>query len=224
MVEINLLPEELRKKEPRFKKIDLSGLNLQNLPVVHIAAYAIGALVAFHLILFSIGSYSKAVMGSLQKRYDELLPRKKEAEALSKQVDTMSKKVNAIDALMVKRFSWAKKLNALSDSVTPGIWLSELSYNEKVTEHPVPTPAGKNKSAGTVMEKSVSKYLIISGYVSSMGEQGTALVGKFIKSLKDNSNFYSDFSSIELGAIRSDKIEGQEVMNFKLTCLFARSE
>ena len=70
----------------------------------------------------------------------------------------------------------------------------------------------------------VSKYLIISGFASTVGEEGTALIGKFIKGLKDNSSFYSDFSYIELGAIKRDRIEDQEVMSFRLTCLFKETK
>jgi hypothetical protein len=70
------------------------------------------------------------------------------------------------------------------------------------------------------MEKSLLRYLIISGYASRLGEEDTALIGKFMKALKENPSFYSDFSDIELGTIKRDKIEDQEVMGFKITCLF----
>ncbi len=53
-----------------------------------------------------------------------------------------------------------------------------------------------------------------------MGEEGTASIGKFIKSLKDNNSFFSDFSDIDLGSIKRDKVNDQEVMSFKITCFF----
>ena len=61
MIEINLLPEEFKKKPARFKGFDLSAIdfskfslrNLRNLPkdapVVKIGAIFFGSLVAFHL-------------------------------------------------------------------------------------------------------------------------------------------------------------------------------
>ena len=230
MIEINLLPEELRKKEPQFKKVDMSKLSLEGIPVLKIAGAAFGVLVAIQLLLFFIGIYTRTQYVSLENRCQKLLPRKTEADGLKKQVDTINKKIKAIDELMVKRFSWAKKLDDLSDSMTPGIWLNELSYNEKIAEAPaaaadlVPA-AKKNSGQGSVQkavrpEKTAMRYLIISGYASSMGEEGTALIGKFIQSLKDNASFYSDFKDIELGNIKRDKIEDQEVMSFKITCLF----
>ena len=235
MIEINLLPEELKKKnEPKFKKFDLSGFNIdnfniKNIPLVKIGIIAIAALTAFHLALFLVGTTSKASLASLAKKRDACLPEKNEADSLRNELARINKKVTAIDGLMVKRLSWAKKLNGLSDALTPGIWLTELSYDEKAGDRLVlvaRTPNGKSKKgpSRSVAEKVVYRYLVLSGYASSMGEQGTALIGKFIKSLKESSQFYSDFSEITLDSIKSDKFQDQEVMNFKITCMFKEAE
>lgn len=235
MIEINLLPEELKKKnEPKFKKFDLSGLsidnfNIKNIPLVKIGIIAATVLTAFHLTLFLVGTTSKSSLASLTKKRDVLLPEKNKADSLKDELTRINKKVTAIDGLMVKRFSWARKLNSLSDALTPGIWLTELSYDEKAGDRLVSvarTSNGKSKkgSSKSVAEKVVYKYLVLSGYASSMGEQGTALIGKFIKNLKENSQFYSDFSEITLDSIKSDKFHDQEVMNFKITCLFKEEE
>jgi len=226
MIEINLLPEEYRKKDAQAKRMDLAKFNVQNLPLFKIAGAALAVMVAVPVLLFFIGLYARAHLSSMEKRYNQMAPAKVEADALKSEIEMVNKKMQAIDELMVKRFSWARKLNDLSDSVTPGIWLTELSYSEKLTERPVTInikgmkPKGQNDARKTVMEKALEKYLIISGYASGMGEDGTAAVGKFIKSLKDSSAFYSDFSGIELGAIKTDRIEDQEVMSFKITCMF----
>ena len=53
-----------------------------------------------------------------------------------------------------------------------------------------------------------------------MGEEGTALIGRFIEKLKENASFYSDFSDIELGSIKREQTGNQEMMTFKMTCLF----
>lgn len=230
MIEINLLPDGRKKKETHFKKIDLSKLSLNSVPVLSLAAGVFAVLITLQVILFFIGIYGKGVLTSLDKQYKEELPKSKEAAALKAQVDAVNKKIKAIDELMVKRFGWAKKLNDLSDSVTAGIWLTELSYNEKLTERPVPSGASAPKAKAAAgpskpaVEKVVLKYLIISGFASTIGEEGTALIGKFIKGLKDNDSFYSDFSDIELGAIKRDRLEDQEVMSFKLTCLFKETK
>jgi len=228
MIDINLLPEELRKKESRFKKIDLSGLSIdiKKIPVVSIGIAAVSVLLLFHAVLFLVGINSRSSLKAISKTMSELAPEKSEADSLKNEVSLINRKIAAIDGLMVKRFSWAKKMNALSDSVTSGIWITEISYDEKAEDKVVSVKSKSSNgrsgggSARSVAEKFMLRYLVVSGYASSMGEQGTALIGKFIKSLRDNSEFYSDFSEIKLDSIRSDKFMDQEVMNFKITCLF----
>ncbi len=82
MIEMNLLPEEFRKKEPQFKSIDLSkfNVNIQDIPVLKIAGGVASALVVIPIILFLIGIYAKINLGSLEKRYKVVSPKKKEAE------------------------------------------------------------------------------------------------------------------------------------------------
>jgi len=227
MIEINLLPEERRKKQSLFKGIDISNLNLENIPILRFIYMIFGSLLIIQFVLFLIGSYSRYNYTSLDKRYNEILPKKKESDALKAQIEVINKKVNAIDELMVNRFIWGKKLNELSDSMTSGVWLTELSYDEKAIERPVESTSKllKNKPEGEQqakprMETIVSRYLILTGYATNSGNEGTASVGKFIQTLKDNAAFYSDFASIELGTIKGDKFDDQEVMNFKITCLF----
>ena len=215
LIRINLLPEEIKKKEPRFHKIDISslGLNLQELPILKIGGIAVGAIIVLTIALFVLAAHARSSLDKVTKYYDTLWPKRQEAISLKSQVDTIIKKLVSIDALMVDRFRWADKLEALGDSMTPGIWLKELSYEEK----PVETSVDKHKAG----QSGMMRYLIMSGYASSKVEQEAALIGKFMKSLKDNKNFYSDFSDIELGTIKSESVAGQEeVMSFTITCRF----
>jgi len=230
MIEINLLPPEMRKKESKFKSIELGEFDIKNLPIANIAITTGVVILLVHSLLFLVGIYSKSNTAKLSKQYNSMISQKNEAVNLKAQIDLINKKVSAIDELMVKRFSWAKKLNDLSDSVTPGIWLSSFEYDEKLGERSTQLIAKNGNGNGKApvlkpsTEKVMIRYLIISGYASSMGEQGTALIGKFIQSLKDNAGFYSDFNDIELGSIKSERIQDQEVMSFKLTCMFKRAE
>ena len=211
MIEINLLPHELRKKPSIlsvFSKIDLSWLDAKKIPVLPIASGVIALLVVLQIALFSIGIIFGVQLSAATKKYSSISAAKKEADALKTQVAEINRMSSAIDELMFKRFSWAKKLNTLSDSLTPGIWLSQLDYDEK------PSPlTGKGKRA-------IPGALVISGYASGSGEQGTVLIGKLIKSLEENRDFYADFENIDLVSTKSDKVDNQDVMSFKITCNF----
>ncbi|MDP3730826.1 MAG: hypothetical protein Q8R14_04815 [Candidatus Omnitrophota bacterium] len=221
MIEINLLPEEIRRRKRSPVRTDVSAMSASSLPILSVAAWAAGAILLIQLALFAIGIMSGGTFKSLSLEYEDMLPKKQETEKLKIQVDKTNKKVNVINELMVKRFSWEKKLNSLSDSMTPGIWLTKLQYDEKLTEVPGTVNAGLAKNKGGQAEENVlSGYLILSGAASSMGEEGTALIGRFIKSLKDDPVFYSDFSDIELGTIKREKLDDQEIMTFNITCFF----
>jgi len=220
MIDINLLPEESKKKRSSTK-MGVLEMSMPIVPIVSIAAWAAGVILLIQMVLFAIGIMGGATFKSLELEYKDILPKKRETEKLKIQVDDMNKKVGAINELMVKRFSWEKKLNALSDAMTPGIWFTELEYNEKIADASKPADADMAKKKGSKEVKSaLSRYLVLSGAASSVVEEGTALIGHFIKSLKNDPAFYSDFSDIELGTIKREKMDDQEIMTFKITCLF----
>jgi hypothetical protein len=206
VIEINLLPEELRKKPSPFSGINLKKLDVKNIPIYGIAAGIGAAIISVHIVLFLTGISLNAQLISETKKYNAILPENKVADALKAKVADINKRSGAIDELIVKRFSWASKMKYLSDCVTPGIWLSELDYDERAV-------FGNAKTA-------MAGALVISGYAAGAGEQGTALIGKFIKSLQDNKSFYSDLSAVDLVSTKSDQVDGQDVMSFKINCFF----
>jgi len=220
MIEINLIPPEMKKREAPFANLKLSGLQLKNLPLLNIIIVIAAAVVALQLALFIIGIAGTMRLNALTVKYDKLVPEKKMADVLKSKVDDINKRSAAIDELMARRFDWAKKINTVSDSVTPGIWLTGLSYDEK--------PTGRARAKGTQTGKgdaapariSMPGILVMTGYASGAGEQGASLVGRFIKSLKDNSSFYADFSEIELVSVKTDKVDTQETMSFSINCFF----
>ena len=220
MVEINLLPEEMKKARRAGPRLDISKVDLGKIPMLNIAIVSAGAIIAVQVALIVFGVIFGLIFGSMEKRYNGISGSRVEAEKLKSDISRMSRKISAIDELMVKRFSWAKKLNDLSDSVTPGIWLTQLEYDEKTTEKPRAVPGAAKGESRQATEKTLERYLVIHGAASSMGEEGTALIGRFIEKLKQNPSFYSDFSDIELGNIKREQSGGQEMMTFKITCLF----
>ncbi|GEM_PF-584251 len=233
MIKINLLPEDLRKDEFSLKQMG-AGIPGAGKLARNAGIGIVAVLVIAHSALFLVNTVSSGTIKKLSKKFDRLLPQKKEYMALKDEVSLSNRKAQAIDDLMANRFSWAKKLNELSDSIIPGIWLTELLYEETqgevaieakdssagISSMPGASHLNKKEAMKPQIRKVVLRYLTMSGYASSMGEQGTSLVGKFIKSMKDNSAFSSNFSDIKLESIKSDKVQEQEVMSFKITCSF----
>ena len=231
MIKINLLPEDRRVHDSSFTKFG-TMFKMRQGSLKNMVIAAIFILAVIHISLFFIGARSSRMFKSVSQKYKELLPGKKEYEALRAEVGATNKKAKAIEGLMANRLMWANKLNDLSDSVTPGIWLTSVIYEEKPSDVsvqvavPVAAPAfragGKKEIMKTETQKVSLRFLNISGYASSVGEQGTALVGKFIKGMKENTSFFSDFSDVRLESIKSQKVMDQEVMAFQITCQFKK--
>ncbi|MFA5142829.1 MAG: hypothetical protein WC522_01500 [Candidatus Omnitrophota bacterium] len=224
MITINLLPEERREKESSLSKFTLTFKGQEGL-FRNLAIAALAALICMHIVLFFVGARSTATAKAMSQKYIALAPARREYEALITEVSVANRKAKAIDDLMANRFSWAQKLNELSDCVAQGVWLTNISYDEKPSEVSVQVKAaslmnGKKEITKTETRTLNLRYLNISGYASSMGEQGTALIGKFIQGMKDNPSFFRDFIDIKLESIKSEKIFDQEVMSFKITCFF----
>jgi Tfp pilus assembly protein PilN len=186
MIEINLLPERLqKKKKARFQQkiLLVSGIGL------------LSPLIIIHILLGLIIIAKKVQIDNLDRNYQAVSPIKKEADSIKAEFSKYRAKVETITQLMDSRLLWAKKLNQLSDAMSPGVWLTELSLNRP-------------------------KSLTLKGTTTSKKGEEMALVGKFMDSLKKNQLFFSDFKDIELESAQGRKIKDIEVMDFVISCFF----
>jgi len=191
MIEINLLPDNLKIKQ---KKV----FDLKKVPIFPIIFGTIGALVVVHLLLVVVVRVNKMTLARVKQEWKELAPKKTMIDSLKQKVTNINSKIGAIEKLTEERIIWAKKMNDLSNSMPSNIWLSSLSYN-------------KNGS---------DSALALEGFAAGTTEEGAAYVARFIKALKVNRDFYKDFHDIELESMRRTLIDKDEVMNFKLICSF----
>jgi hypothetical protein len=111
-------------------------------------------------------------------------------------------------------------MNALSDSMTKGVWLRGLSLSEMTVQAP-PAPAVKGAPAPKTGGTSKEWFLKIEGSTVAQGQE-TAYVGKFIKELKDNKTLSGVFEGIELSDMNQRKIREYEVYDFVLMCKFKK--
>lgn len=221
MIEINLLPEELRKKE---------AFRLPKLPIIPIAISVIGVLILLQLLLLFLIQARKTTLNSLNNKFSSIALSAIEAEALKNKMDSLSGKVKMMETLNASRFIWSKKMNDISDSMVSGIWLRSL-YIEKEkmegTGMPVVMPPPQAGQPGMPPElpkaPTPKAFLILEGsaLVQEGKEPGT--VGKFVSALKENKSFFEDFDEIELRGVER-KTVGQssntEVIDFKISCRF----
>lgn len=192
MIEINFLPAKYRKRNIQLP-------DLSEVKAVPIIIGAFSFLIGLYLILSVILAVKTGALNKLNNEWQAMLADKQNVDEIKKEIKYFKNKSDFIDKLIGGRLLWAKKLNQLSDLMPDGIWLENLELGER-----------KSKRA-----------LILKGNVFSRGKEETALIGDFIKSLRDNKDFFADFSDIESESIKRHKLGETEVMEFNLVLFMA---
>lgn len=219
MILINLLPPELKRKER-------SKLLLPEIPVKKTLLWTTAGLVGIQTLLsvLALGISLRAIgmkheIVSLTK--DTLETRKMKSETLAAQ-----NRLKDIRQLTTKKFYWATILNALTQSVTKGVWLRSLSVEETFAQAPKKAAAPDRKTTPARKQNAPAQKvtsLRLAGSVYAAGQE-TAYVGKFVKALKDNEALKELFSAIELSDTNQRKIGEYDVFDFVLLCKFRKDK
>jgi Tfp pilus assembly protein PilN len=189
MIEVNLIPEGLRKKKRSSSSPAAAGGSKS------VLFLQIGTVVFFYIIvhaLLHLWYHQQAGKKlRLKREWDALAGQKKEADDLLVELkDLQAKKKSIEEVTGLSRILWAQKLNEISNELPRGVWLKEISFDE-----------------GT---------FLIHGSAISRHEAEMLNVHKFLGNLKKNKSFQRDFSDIDLGVIKSREIENTPVADFTI--------
>lgn len=210
MIELNLLPKELRTKKKR--QTVQQG---PRMPIFHLAACIMAVLVTVNLLISLLVMNNKGLLKTLNGKWDQMEPQREKTSKVASEIASLQKKVTAVRKIAKPDLAWTKLLSGLNQAVIPNVWLSEfiLKFREE---------GGRRGAPKTVSE--LPETLDITGYALGSSESATALVGKFITSLKRNTDFSEYFDGIELKNMRGSEIADEEVMMFELECKFKAEE
>ncbi len=191
MIEINLVPSNLRKKENRGTEA-LTTIGLPKEVLFGMGGVFIAILILIHLVLFGMWG-GKLVQYMMYKiAWQKMLPAKKNIDSINEERKELRDKMATITDITSKNaILWSQKLNILSDSIPKGIWLTKITWNNTVL---------------TITGSAVSKF-----------HDEIAIVGNLISNLKKEINFTKDFSSIELKSVTRSKKGMTEVADFIIT-------
>jgi Tfp pilus assembly protein PilN len=123
MIEINLLPEELRTKS---KKIELDTKYL-----VYLVPLILCILVPINVMLGIVGLSKGYHYATLNRTWKGLETQRRSVDVFRKEHDISSVDTKAVQQLMAQRVNVAEKLNKLSLLVPAGVWFQELSFSNK---------------------------------------------------------------------------------------------
>lgn len=189
MININLIPPHLRKKEKNRL------LGKVNIPLDVIIGCGGGLLVLLgivHVLLLFVNIGKLAQHKALQKQWETMRPGKENVDSVVNEMRVFQNKYKAIEEITGKSgLSWARKLNILSDSLPRGVWLKKIALNEKM--------------------------LFIEG--SAISKETTEIISihHLTSNLKEDGNFMKHFTDLELGSIQRRKIKNVEIADFVIT-------
>jgi len=196
MIEINLLPEDLKAKVKTKAKNpeqvilkSSKGFSQEKLFILAIPAL----LVIFTLIhlYFAVLAISKnGELASLNKKWVQLEPQKKALDEFNNEYSLVSQDAGFLQLLTSKKIFWAQKLNELSLDLPSGIWFNNITIN--------------------------NKNITINGSVISLEKDEVALINKFLDNLKEDNDFLKDFTGFELSNVQKKSIGGYDVADFVL--------
>ena len=203
MILINLLPAELRRKEA-------AKIVLPEIPVKKTLWAAAAAVLALQVLMSVAALYFSLRHHWAQHETEVLSSQLGDLRRIKSRTVSMTDKLKEVKALTDKKFRWALVLNELSMTATRGVWLRSLGVEEITLQKPQKeAPPGKY----TVMK--------LEGSCTGGSGQETALIGKYLKALKDSAYFNELFDkNIDLSNINQRKIGESDIFDFVVQCRF----
>ncbi|KPK96928.1 MAG: hypothetical protein AMJ95_11675 [Omnitrophica WOR_2 bacterium SM23_72] len=186
MIEINLLPEELKAKVSSRK----DRVTIEIKYFVYLIPLTLVLLLLVHINLGVLLAAKHNQIAGLNKKLLSMEPEKKQLEIFNKESALQTQDSSAIKAWVEERVVWSEKLLALNNSLLPGIWFTELSV----------TPPNFTLRASVV----------------SLQKEEMDIIKKFIDLLKSDTTFFKNFSSLELGSVQRRTIGSFDVLDFTL--------
>lgn len=191
MIEINLLPEELKTKT-RSKK-PASGAEpfiFETKYIFYIVPLVFSILICTHIYLGLAYFVKSGQLRQLSNKWQSLEPQRKELEVFNSEYAVISENAKAIQQLSQSRINWAQKLNLLSLGLPSGVWYNEISIT--------------------------ANDFILQGSVVALQKEELTLINKLISNLKNDPVFFKDFNNLELNSVQKRNIGGYDIADFVL--------
>lgn len=206
MIEINLLPKELRKTGKGFV---LSKNNL----------YLLGGGTVVIILMILVTTFQTLKLKSLDRKIMEAQRKKEQLRENIQMVDAINdlknniiRRMSGIQNLDKNRSTWIKVFQDLSDRVPEYVWLSSFKETPKQQPQATPTPvAGSEASQDTVkkvtQEQAFISDMTIDGYSLSINNLAIFMINLM------RSNY---FKNIELNFVKAEAVEDQKFFVFQL--------
>ena len=191
MIDLNLIPENLRKKH-RGSLLSPQALNLPPEATIGAIGGIMILLVIVQLALFFLSFSKSSEKRHLEAQWQKILPDKQKADGVINQMRSLQGKIATVGKITTaKRILVAPKLNAISDSIPRGIWLSRVMLEDGI--------------------------LVVDGVTVSKMADETSNVTNFLAGLKKHEQFMTRVASLEMGPVQHKQLQNVEVADFSIT-------
>ncbi len=213
MPQINLLSPTFGKKAKKLK-LEVVPTERTEKPLI-LVYVVIGVIIAVMIFAWSamaikISSYNHELKSLKQKETTFAVEPQKMIK-LNEQKDKLLKRLEFLQEFTEKKFLWSEKLKRIAELIPDGVWLTDLSFEKKVTM----TDIEGNKAQQE--EKSV---ISIKGRaVAPVIQEAVQLVGNFRDKLEKDKDFFKDFKEIRLSSLTKGIVAKRDIMNFELYCV-----
>ncbi|MEW6101529.1 MAG: PilN domain-containing protein [Candidatus Omnitrophota bacterium] len=188
MIEINLLPEELKIKAKSAKIIEKRP---QPKHLLYLLPFLAIILIFSHIVLVFSAISKNHRLRLLNNKWQSSEPERKIVEDFNKQYSGLFQSVPQVNQLLQERITWSGKLNKLSQVVPQGIWFNQLSVS--------------------------GKDFLLEGAAISLQKEEINLIKIFIDELKKDPQFFGDFLNLELNSVQRKNQGGYEIVEFVLS-------
>jgi Tfp pilus assembly protein PilN len=190
MIEINLVPEHLRKK----RKPRLRGPS-QGLPRETVIAIIVGVVilvVCAHIFLQVLIAVRFMEYKKYAQEKESIVEQKTNVDRIVHELRRAQGNLKAIEKVIGDRWIlWSQKLNSVSDNIPRGVWLTKITLEKDIL-----------RLEGSAVSKDKTEMINVHSLTSN---------------LKNHNDFAGHFRSIELGLIKTRKIIGTVVADFTIT-------
>lgn len=199
MIEINLLPKELRRKGRRFA-FDKNLIYVGTVAVILVIFFV--AVSIFQS--FELKSLDKKI-AEANKRKEELRKTIELVDALSDLKDKILQRMSAIETLDRNRATWVYILEDLSQRVPDYLWLSVFREQETVSESQAGEATASTRMASPLPS---TKKVNIEGHTYSINSLALFLIQL------TRSDY---FKNMELEFIKKSELKEQKTFSFGLS-------
>ncbi|MBU4346537.1 MAG: hypothetical protein KKH29_04330 [Candidatus Omnitrophica bacterium] len=153
MIEINLLPEELKLKR---KKI---GQEIKSRQILSLVPLLFVILLIIHAFLAGVLIVKNLELKILRDKWQVFTPQRQLVQDYKKKYEGFSENARLIQQLISRRVNWSRKLNSLSLNLPSGVWFNDISI----------TP-GEFIVRASVVSLQKEEMLLINKFIDSLKE------------------------------------------------------